>query len=227
MSTVTPTEEIQNKSNGNVKDGESILPHRSRLYNNLVPVYQGLWPAVAKKNMRAAISALNIPTQHEVLEVGVGTGLSLDSYPRDIRLTGVDLSEAMLEEAQQLIASRDWKHINVMPMNAESLTFDDDRFDVVTSFHTVSVVSDADAMMSEIVRVCRPGGRVLLVNHFRSDNPLIAKVVDRAGTVTKRLGWRTDLELESVVGGHPIRVDRAYKLTPLSIFTILEATVVK
>ncbi|TWU26203.1 putative methyltransferase YcgJ [Novipirellula galeiformis] len=216
MSTVSPT-----------KDAKSAEPHRSRLYNNLVPVYQGLWPAVAKRNIRSAIAALNISSGTEVLEVGVGTGLSLDSYPHDIRLTGVDLSEAMLAEAEQLVAQKQWSHINVLPMNAERLTFEDNGYDVVTSFHTISVVSKPRSMMSEMVRVCRPGGKILMVNHFRSENPLIAKVVDSAGNITRRLGWRTDLNLQDVVAGLPLRFDRCYKPTPMSFFTIMEATVTK
>ena len=199
-------------------------PHSSPFYNHLVPAYQALWPAVAKKRMLAAVEALQIRPQAKVLEVGVGTGLSLESYPTNVALTGVDLSESMLAEAQQLIDANNWGHINVMPMNAEELAFEDSTFDVVTSFHTISVVSRPQAMMSEIVRVCKPGGRVLMINHFRSDNPLIAKVVDKAGNITKRLGWRTDLGLGEVVKDLPIRLDDCYKLNPLSLFTVMTAT---
>ena len=146
--------------------------HSSPFYNNLVPAYQALWPAVAKRRILAAVRSLNIPASSEVLEVGVGTGLSLESYPHDTQVTGVDLSESMLAEAEQLIAEHCWNHIDVMPMNAEELEFEDSSFDFVTSFHTISVVSRPQAMMSEIVRVCKPGGRVLMINHFRSDNPV-------------------------------------------------------
>ncbi len=154
----------------------------------------------------------------------MGTGLSLESYPRDASVTGVDLSESMLAEAQQLIAEHGWNHINVMPMNAEELKFEDSSFDFVTSFHTISVVSRPQAMMSEIVRVCKPGGRVLMINHFRSDNPIIAKVVDSAGNITKHLGWRTDLGLDDVLSELPLRLDHRYKPNPMSLFTVMKAT---
>jgi phosphatidylethanolamine/phosphatidyl-N-methylethanolamine N-methyltransferase len=199
-------------------------PHSSPFYNNLVPAYQALWPAVAKKRILAAVSSLDIEAGAEVLEVGVGTGLSLESYPEDISLTGVDLSESMLAEAEQLIQDNEWDHINVLPMNAEQLEFEDSSFDLVTSFHTISVVSRPQAMMSEIVRVCKPGGRILMINHFRSEIPFIAKVIDSAGNITKRLGWRTDLDLDEVLSELPVRLDYRYKPNPLSLFTVMKAT---
>lgn len=167
---------------------------------------------------------MDIAPDTEVLEVGVGTGLSLDDYPSHVSLTGVDLSESMLAEARERIAKNRWDHINVMPMNAEKLTFADDSFDLVTSFHTISVVNDPRAMMSEMVRVCRPGGQILLINHFRSNNPWIARVVDSAGNLTKRLGWRTDLALDGLLDELPIRLDDRSKSNPFSLFTVLRAT---
>jgi phosphatidylethanolamine/phosphatidyl-N-methylethanolamine N-methyltransferase len=216
-----PTEPAESRSQDHKP---SAVPHAAKLYHNLVPAYQAVWPAVAGKNIRAAIATLDLPEGAKVLEVGVGTGLSLPSYPRHIELTGIDLSESMLSEAQAKIDRNGWHNFSVQPMDAESLDFDDDTFDVVTSFHTVSVVSNPDRMMREIVRVCRPGGQLLIINHFRSENPLIARMVDSAGNVTRRLGWRTDLELREVLRELPIRLDKRYKPTPFSLFTVMKAT---
>ena len=198
--------------------------HASRLYSHLVPAYQALWPAIARKRIRQAVGSLGIATGARLLEVGVGTGLALDSYPDHAEIVGVDLSEAMLAEAEQMIAEKGWGHIQVMPMNAESLEFEDSSFDIVTSFHTISVVSNPEAMMSEMVRVCRPGGSILMINHFRSDNPLVAKMVDSANGLTKRLGWRTDLELDQIIREQPLRLDHRYKPNPWSLFTVMKAT---
>ncbi|QDT09700.1 class I SAM-dependent methyltransferase [Stieleria marina] len=216
------------KQSARSSDDETLhVPHASRLYHNLVPAYQAFWPAIARKRIAQGISSLGIQPNANVLEVGVGTGMSLQSYPKNIDITGVDLSESMLAEATQLIQDKHWDRINVLPMNAEKLEFDDSTFDVVTSFHTITVVSDPRKMMGEVVRVCKPGGQILIINHFRSDNPLIARVVDSAGNITKRLGWRTDLELSEVVREFPLVLDDRYKPNPLSLFTIMKATCTK
>lgn len=206
------------------RPGKTPQPHSSPFYNHLVPAYQAVWPAVAKRRVSKTLDSLGIPPGAKVLEVGVGTGLSLESYPEHASVTGVDLSEAMLAEAKELIAEKAWSHIDVRPGNAESLDFEDSSFDFVTSFHTISVVSKPQDMMREVVRVCKPGGKILIINHFRSENPFIARVVDKAGNITRRLGWRTDLDLDEVLRELPLRMDRRYKTNPLSLFTVMKAT---
>lgn len=204
-------------------EGTEALPHESRFYHNLVPAYQAVWPAVAKRRIQMNLSNLKIASGTEILEVGVGTGMSLEAYPTDTQVLGVDLSESMLAEAETMIARKNWSHVKVRPMNAEQLEFDDESFDLVTSFHTISVVTRPEQMMRELVRVCRPGGRILVINHFRSENPLIAKVVDSAGGLTRRLGWRTDLQMNQLLNELPIEIESCRKDNPLSLFRVLVA----
>ncbi|TVP97128.1 MAG: methyltransferase domain-containing protein [Planctomycetaceae bacterium] len=199
-------------------------PHASRLYREFAPAYDAVWPMLAKRRILTAIRSLKLKPGDRVLEVGIGTGMSLLAYPREIELTGVDLSESMLAQAQKQINDGRMTNFHVLPMNAEELKFPDASFDVVTSFHVISVVSDPRRMMLEMLRVCKPGGRILLINHFRSNNPWIARMVDSAGAVTRRLGWRTDLSLQEIVAEMPLKVERRYKTSPTSLFTIMTAT---
>lgn len=211
-------------TDNHLESKQGPVPHASPLYKSLVPAYKAIWPALARKRIHDAVRSLQIPSGAQVLEVGVGTGVSLESYPTDIEITGVDLSESMLAVAEQSIADRNWSHIHVQPMNAEDLQFDDAAFDFVTSFHTISVVSDPHRMMSELVRVCKPGGRIMIVNHFRSNNPVVARVVDSAGGITKRIGWRTDLGFSEIIRDLPVQLEDRYKSNPMSLFTVLKAT---
>jgi len=199
-------------------------PHTSQIYRNLAPVYGMVWPIFARRNIQDSIKAMRIAPGAKVLEVGVGTGLSLPAYPRHAEVTGVDLSEDMLAKAKERIDESGWTNITVQPMNAEELDFPDASFDIVTSFHVVSVVSNPKRMMSELTRVCRPGGRILIINHFRSAKPWIARMVDSAGSVTRHLGWRTDLRFDDVVAELPLRMDRRSKPSPVSLFTVMSAT---
>ena len=214
-------------TNDRVVDRGEPTPHDSPIYRKLAPAYNTLWPAVAGRSIADAVRRLDVQHGDEVLEVGVGTGISLRFYPTHCRLTGIDLSDSMLAEAADRVRDRKWDHVTLKQMNAEELTFEDNSFDVVSSFHTISVVSDPRRMMNEVIRVCRPGGKILIRNHFRSPNPLIAKVVDRAGGVTKRLGWRTDLDCDDILDGLPLRLEKTYKSNPLSLFTVVTATCVK
>jgi phosphatidylethanolamine/phosphatidyl-N-methylethanolamine N-methyltransferase len=130
----------------------------------------------------------------------------------------------MLAAAKRKIADEGWHHIQVMPMNAEALEFPDASFDCVTAFHVVSVVSNPDKMMREATRVLRPGGSLLIINHFRSPRPWIANMVDKADPLTRHLGWKTDVECDAVVRELPLKVERCYKTSPMSLFTIIKAT---
>jgi phosphatidylethanolamine/phosphatidyl-N-methylethanolamine N-methyltransferase len=206
------------------KPGERPRSENSRLYRQLTPAYEMVFPLLVKKRISHAIRELELKQNDQVLEVGIGTGVSLGAYPRHIDVTGIDLSEEMLSVARRKIVERGWNHIRVQPGNAEQLDFPDSTFDCVTAFHVISVVSQPRQMMQEIARVVKPGGKVLIINHFRSKNAWIANVIDRADSVTRHLGWRTDLECDSIVQELPFEVVRRYKTSPWSLFTVLKAT---
>ncbi len=196
--------------------------HQSKLYYEFSNLYDLVFARIFYPRIASVIRSLVIPSGSKVLELGVGTGLALGAYPRHAQVIGVDLAPDMLEHAQERIEENDWHHVRVMEMDAMALDFPAASFDYVMAFHVVSVVPNALQFMAEACRVCRPGGTVVVINHFRSERPLLAAIDRRLEPITRRCGWHT-LERTDVFNGLPLKVDRVYKTSRHSLFTIVVA----
>jgi phosphatidylethanolamine/phosphatidyl-N-methylethanolamine N-methyltransferase len=142
-----------------------------------------------------AIRRMAIQRGDRVLEVGVGTGINIPLYPRDCAVTGVDLSSSMLEKAHNRIARKDIDNVRLLEMDAANLKFADDSFDIVYAPYVISVVPDPVAVAREMRRVCRPGGRIIILNHFRSKSRLGAWLERIIAPFTLYLGFKSDLDL--------------------------------
>jgi len=197
--------------------------HQSKLYYELSHLYDKLFTRVFSPRIERVIRSLDIEPGAQVLEVGAGTGLSFSAYPSHCQVTGIDLAPEMLEQAQEKIDRNAWRHLKVLEMDALNLKFADNTFDYVMAFHVVSVVPDVRRLMDEVLRVSKPGARIVVINHFRSRNRLLAAFDRLMEPATRRLGWHT-LSLEDVVAKAPVDVQRAFKMSPYSLFTILLAT---
>ena len=197
-------------------------PHESRLYYEFSNVYDLLFRRVFYPRIAAVIRSLSIEPGARVLELGVGTGLSLDAYPAHCHVTGIDLAPDMLERAQDKLDRNGWRHVTLEQGDALNLKFADNSFDYVMAFHVVSVVPDPVRMKSEAQRVCRPGGVITVINHFRSPNPTIARFMRTIDPITRWLGWTT-LKLADVLDRRALHVERQWKTSPRSLFTIVVA----
>jgi phosphatidylethanolamine/phosphatidyl-N-methylethanolamine N-methyltransferase len=149
----------------------------------------------------------------------MGTGLSLPAYPTQCEVTGVDLAPEMLERARQKAVENGWRHFRFMEMDALDLKFPDNSFDFVTSFHVVTVVPDPVRMMREIYRVCKPGGTVVIINHFRTTKPLLGPLIGALDPVTRLLGWHASLRLSDAFADVPLQIEKRFKTSPTSLFT--------
>lgn len=196
--------------------------YQSKLYYEFSHVYDLVFARVFYRRIASVLRSLQIPPGSKVLELGVGTGLSLGSYPTHCQVTGIDLAPDMLEHAQDKIDRNGWNHVQVMEMNAMDLAFPDSSFDYVAGFHVVSVVPDACRLMREAQRVCRPDGTLIFINHFRSENPVLSAIDRKLEPLTRRWGWHT-LSRSEVFDGLPLGIERVYKTSKRSLFTIVIA----
>ena len=195
----------------------------SKVYYRFAKHYDRFFSPVYVDRIHDAIKRLNIPQGSRVLEIGVGTGISLAAYPRGVNVVGIDLSQSMLDQAAARVEADGLQNVELRCMNACELDFPDASFDYVMAFHVVSVVDDIDRLMQGIYRVCKPGGTIVVINHFRSPRWYIAPVVDLISPVTKHLGWRTTLRIDDLSQSAPIKVKSQYKSSPTSLFTVVVA----
>lgn len=197
-------------------------PHESALYYEFSHVYDRVFGRVFFPRIVRVIRSLGIEPGARVLEIGVGTGLALEAYPHHCQVTGVDLAPEMLERAQDRLNRNGWRHITLEQGDALNLHFPDDSFDYVMAFHVVSVVPDPRRMMAEAQRVCRPGGLLTIINHFRSPHRMVARMQRSIDPLTRRLGWTT-LRLPEILDRSTLHVERQWKTSPRSLFTIVVA----
>src|SRR5215813_12350280 len=142
----------------------------ANVYEKLASVYDIMFGPILHPGRVDAIQRMGIRPGDRVLEVGVGTGINAALYPRDCAVTGIDLSSSMLEKAHDRIARKGVRNVRLMQMDAANLKFADDTFDIVYAPYVISVVPDPVAVATEMRRVCRRGGRIVILNHFRSHN---------------------------------------------------------
>jgi phosphatidylethanolamine/phosphatidyl-N-methylethanolamine N-methyltransferase len=193
-----------------------------RVYSNYARVYDRIFGGIFQRSREAAIRELRVAPRERVLEVGVGTGLCLPFYPRHCEITGIDLSDPMLARARERVRFHDLPHVRLMCMDAGNMEFPDGRFDTVVAAYVVATVPDYRKVMSEMIRVCRPGGRIMLLNHFTHDTKFIAAFEKAVSPLCKHIGFRTDLSVADVLDGWPIIMRRHERVNPLRMWHVVE-----
>src|SRR5690348_13919818 len=165
------------------------------VYEKLASVYDYTFGPTLHAGRLQALQRMAIASDDRILEVGVGTGINMTLYPRDCSVTGVDLSDSMLEKAYEKIEKNGLRNVRLMQMDASALNFADDSFDIVYAPYLISVVPDPVQVAREMRRVCRPGGRIIILNHFRSANPILSRIERAISPFTVHVGFKSDLDL--------------------------------
>jgi phosphatidylethanolamine/phosphatidyl-N-methylethanolamine N-methyltransferase len=183
-----------------------------RVYEKLAKIYDLVFGPTLHPGRVTALERMGIRPGDRVLEVGVGTGINTSMYPRNCHVTGVDLSSSMLEKARERVAREGLRNVRLLDMDAQNLTVADDSFDIVYAPYLVSVVPDPVQVAREMRRVCKPGGKIIILNHFRSANPILSRLERAISPFTVHIGFKSDLDL-------PAFLEQA-ELKPISIVKV-------
>ena len=167
----------------------------ARVYEKQASWYDLWFGPTLHHGRLVAIERMGIAPDDCILEVGVGTGINTSLYPRNCHVTGIDLSSQMLEKARDRVQQKRLRNIRLLEMDASHLMFADDSFDIVYAPYLISVVPDPVQVVKEMRRVCRPGGKIIVLNHFRSANPILSRIERAMSPFTVHVGFKSDLDL--------------------------------
>ena len=168
----------------------------TKAYARWAPVYDLVFGAVFERGRRAAIAAAE-RIGGRVLEVGVGTGISLPHYSRDLKICGIDISEPMLRKAHERVAEFGLSNVEELRvMDAERLEFPDASFDVIVAQYVITTVPNPEATLDEFARVLKPGGEIILVSRVGAEAGLRRSLEHWFQPAARKLGWRTEFAFE-------------------------------
>jgi phosphatidylethanolamine/phosphatidyl-N-methylethanolamine N-methyltransferase len=209
----------------NLSDADLDKQTVTSAYARWAPVYDLVFGAVFERGRQAAIAAAERVGGH-ILEVGVGTGISLPLYSRQCRLTGVDISEPMLRKAHERVAEFGLTNVEELSvMDAEHLSFPDNSFDVVVAQYVVTTVPNPEATLDEFARVLKPGGEIILVSRVGAEAGLRRALEHWFAPAARKLGWRTEFSFERYAnwvarhGG--VRLVERRAMPPLGHFSLI------
>ena len=192
-----------------------------RVYGKLASVYDVVYGPPLHPGRLQAIERMRIRPNDQVLEVGIGTGITAALYPQHCTVIGVDLSASMLAKAEKRIQRKFVDNVRLMQMDAASLKFADGMFDIVYAPYLISVVPDPVAVAREMHRVCKPGGRIIFLNHFLSPRPALAWIERLISPLTIHIGWKSDLDLSAFLAQARLRAMSIEKVNLLGLWSLV------
>lgn len=187
-----------------------------RAYAILSPMYDLLFDKIFHPGRVVAVELLGIKPNDRVLEVGIGTGLNLPLYPHDCHLVGIDLSRQMLSKAREKVTEHGMTNVTLKVMDASKLEFPDEHFDHVLATYVISAVPEPVQVLREIKRVCKKQGRIVILNHFKSENPVVGTLEELVAPLCTRLGFKTDLKLMPVLREAQLTPEQLHRVNLLN-----------
>ena len=191
------------------------------LYDLWARFYDYTFGALVARGQRVAVQALRLQPGDRVLDLGVGTGMTLDHYPPDVSVVGIDLSAGMLDKAAQKARRLGRDDMLMVQGDAMQPPLADHSFDHVLITHVITVVSDPVKLLRWARRLVKPGGRIVILNHFESNVAVIRFFERLLNPIFVKIGWRSDLSLYEVLEAEPMGIEHQFKLSPIDIWQII------
>ncbi len=167
-----------------------------KAYRRYGRLYNLVFGPVMEPGRKQALKIMDCQPEQKILELGVGTGLALPYYPRDVRITGIDVSSEMLRQARETIDKYEMQNVELLQMDAQDLQFADDSYEKVAVMYVASVVPDPKKMMEEVKRVCRPDGDIFVLNHFASRKKVVRGFEKIIAPLANVVGFHSDFDMD-------------------------------
>lgn len=196
-------------------------PETGRCYDLWAGIYDRTFGALVHNRQLRALEQLRPSPGDRVLDIGVGTGMTLPHYRNDITVVGMDLSGGMLGKARDKVRRERLDHCQLVQADAMRPPFADASFDHIMISHTISVVSDPARLIAWAKRLLKPGGRIVVLNHFQSTQPLLGRIEHVLNPLCVKIGWRSDLSLEECLRGSDLHVQYRFKMSLFDFWQIV------
>ncbi len=193
-----------------------------KVYGRAAGFYDVIFGPIADFGRKRVVAEINQLPSGRLLEVGVGTGISLSHYNQGHQITGIDLSPEMLDRARHRVSEKKLKNVDALEvMDAEDMSFADSSFDVVVAMYVMSVVPSPEKVIAEMQRVCKPGGKIFIVNHFSESRGFMSRIERFLEPYSDSLGWSPHFPLEACLGSKSLNLLEQKRVPPVGFFTML------
>jgi phosphatidylethanolamine/phosphatidyl-N-methylethanolamine N-methyltransferase len=194
------------------------------IYGKYSSFYDKVFSHFFFPRIKLGIARSQIKKGDRVIEVGIGTGISLPLYPKGCKIVGIDVTRKMLEKAKEKKEKHKLDDVDLFEMDAENMTFENDSFDHALAAFVVTVVPNPEKMVSEMKRITKPGGNIVILNHFCSDNAVVSTVEKVFSPLCEKWGWRSDISLDLLSNHCNLQIDEVFKKNKFDPWSIIIAT---